>query len=97
MSTSAAPTSSLTSPSEFAHFMSKQHYLFLSQSLNNLEHKVKEHWVEQQFILDQLLKAGLVKPQIKPHARMFQQQMMQRHHFHPYNHLISPLLVRIES
>ena len=90
MSTSAASTSSLISPSELAHFMSEQHYLFLSQSLNDLEHQVKRHRAEQQFISDQLLKAGLVEPQIKPHARTFHQQMTRRHRFHPYNHPVSP-------
>ena len=37
----------ILSLSEFACRVSKQHYRFLSQSLNNLEHQIEQHRVEQ--------------------------------------------------
>ena len=44
MSTSPNAVSAfLLSLSEFACLVSEQHYRFLSQSLNNLEHQIEQH------------------------------------------------------
>ena len=48
MSTSPNTVSAfMLSLSEFACLVSKQHYRFLLQSLNNLEHQIEQHRVEQ--------------------------------------------------
>ena len=48
MSTSPNTISAfMLSLSEFACLVSKQHYRFLSQSLNNLEHQIEQHWAER--------------------------------------------------
>ena len=44
MSTSPNAVSAfMLSLSEFAYLVSEQHYRFLSQSLNNLEHQIEQH------------------------------------------------------
>ena len=48
MSTSPDTVSAfMLSLSEFACLVSEQHYRFLSQSLNNLEHQIEQHRVER--------------------------------------------------
>ena len=48
MSTSPNTVSAfMLSLSEFTCLVSKQHYCFLSQSLNDLEHQIEQHRVEQ--------------------------------------------------
>ena len=48
MSTSPNAVSAfMLSLSEFACLVSEQHYRFLSQSLNNLEHQIEQHRVER--------------------------------------------------
>ena len=48
MSTSLNAVSAfMLSLSEFACLVSKQHYHFLLQSLNNLEHQIEQHQAEQ--------------------------------------------------
>ena len=73
MSTSTTTTTAITSltlhPSDFAHLMSKRHYLFISQSLNDLQHQIDRHHAEQNFIYDRLLEAGLVEPRVEPRIR----------------------------
>lgn len=69
------PTSEST-----AHSMSKQHYTLLSQCLDDLECQFEWHWMEQYLIFDQLINAGLMKPQ---------QQKMQWYWFHQYTSPIS--------
>ena len=47
MSTSPNAVSAfILSLSEFACLVSEQHYHFLSQSLNNLEHQIEQHLME---------------------------------------------------
>ena len=60
--TTAAITSLTLHPSDFARLMSERHYLFLSQSLNDLQHQIDRHHAERNFIYDRLLEAGLVEP-----------------------------------
>jgi hypothetical protein len=67
LTVTATAASSLTlHSSDFACLMSKWHYLFLSQSLNDLQHHVNRHQTEWTFIYDHLLEAGLVEPRIEP-------------------------------
>ena len=48
MSTSPnAASAFMLSLSEFACLVSEQHYRFLSQSLNNLEHQIEQYRVER--------------------------------------------------
>jgi hypothetical protein len=72
-STSTATATAFTSltlhPSDFARLMSERHYLFLSQSLNDLQHQIDRHHAERNFIYDRLLEAGLVEPRVEPHTR----------------------------
>jgi hypothetical protein len=72
-STSTVPaTTTAASPltlSDFARQMSERHYLFLSQSQNDLQRLVDRHHAERQFIFNRLLEAGLVEPRIKHHTR----------------------------
>ena len=72
-STSTTTTTAITSftlhPSDFARLMSEQHYLFLSQSLNDLQHQIDRHHAERNFIYDRLLEAGLVEPRDEPRIR----------------------------
>ena len=67
--TTAAITSLTLHPSDFARLMSERHYLFLSQSLNDLQHQIDRHHAERNFIYDQLLEAGLVEPRVEPCIR----------------------------
>jgi hypothetical protein len=59
-----------------------RHYLFVSQSLNQLEDQVEQHRAEQHFIFDRLIAAGLLEPQIEPYIHAFRQQRMQRYYSH---------------
>ena len=49
--------------------MSERHYLYLSQSLNDLQLQIDRHHAERNFIYDRLLEAGLVEPQVEPRIR----------------------------
>ena len=70
------------------------HYLFLSQSLNDLERQVERHHAEQHFTFDQLTEAGLLSPQIEPHIRNFRQQETRRYRYHPYTGSTHPSFSR---
>jgi hypothetical protein len=48
-----------------------RHYIFLSQSLTNLEQQVERHQAEQHFIFNQIIEAGVLEPQLEPHIRNF--------------------------
>jgi hypothetical protein len=64
--TATAASSHTLHPSDFARLMTQRHYLFLSQSLNDLRDQVDRHQAERTFIYDRLLEAGLVEPRIEP-------------------------------
>jgi hypothetical protein len=86
MTTSAAAASSLMlPPSQFTGLVSERLYNFLSESLNNLERQVERHREEQYFILDQLIKDGLIEPQLEPSTRNIQRQTTRRYRYHPYH------------
>jgi hypothetical protein len=91
MPTSTTPNPSPVHPaSEFVRIMSERHYLFLSQSLNDLERQIDRHRTEQHFIFDQLIQAGLVEPRTEPHAMDSRRQKTRYHHYHPYSRTSSP-------
>jgi hypothetical protein len=85
MSTSATSASPpMLSHSDFAQSMSERQYLFISQSLNDLERQVERHRTEQYLIFDRLIEAGLMEPRIEPHITKFRQQKTRQYRFHPY-------------
>jgi hypothetical protein len=97
--TATAASSHTLHPSDFARLMGQRHYLFLSQSLNDLRDQVDRHQTERTFIYDRLLEAGLVEPRIEPSTPIADsivtngraesittngRQMTRRYHYHPY-------------
>lgn len=60
-----------------------RHYIFLSQSLTDLEQQVERHQAEQHFIFDRIIEAGVLEPQLEPHIRNFRRQKTRRYRYHP--------------
>ena len=71
-------------PSDFALLMSERYYVFLSQSLHDLERQVERYRAEQRVIFDQLLDAGLVEPRTGTPVGNLERQMTRRYPNHPY-------------
>lgn len=73
----------MLSPSLSGYSLNEQHYLFLSRSLNDLEHLVERHRTEQYHIFDRLIDAGFMEPRIEP--RQETRRYPSHHVVHPHS------------
>lgn len=60
-------------------------YLFLTHSMDHLEHALERHRVEQLVLFERLVNSRIFEPRVEPLIRDFRQRT-RRYHILPYNH-----------
>jgi hypothetical protein len=72
------------------HIALLRSYLFLTRSMDHLEHVLERHRVEQHALFQRLVDSKIFEPRIEPLIRDFRQRD-RRSRFHPYSRFISTI------